>query len=79
MQYYRCKCGSCESWGSDGPPQCARCSKCGSNLATHPDFHHEPKEHDFSDTAAIGKDVIEVCRYCHRTRDQVAAKEESHD
>lgn len=47
MQYYRCKCGNSEAWGSDAPPRCSRCSKCGSDLATPPDEHSEPLPHEF--------------------------------
>lgn len=32
MRVYRCKCGACESFGSDSPARCVVCSKCGTTL-----------------------------------------------
>ena len=76
MIYRRCKCGEHEAYGSIPPPRCSRCEKCGSDLATSPDDHLEPLSHDFQpepvETDAGGA-VLSRCRYCHRTRKQIAA------
>ncbi len=47
MQYYRCKCGQSRSYGSMPPYPCKKCPDCGSNLSSHPDFHSEPKPHNW--------------------------------
>lgn len=75
MQYYRCKCGRKEAWGSMSPPLCSRCPDCGTNLATAPDIHGEPQDHDFSLVEKVETDqgdaTITRCRYCHRTRREI--------
>lgn len=75
MQYYRCKCGNREAHGSMPPYRCSKCSKCGSDLATHPDLHAEPVEHDFSSVETVKTDqgdaTITSCKYCYRTKEQV--------
>lgn len=47
MQYYRCKCGKSESWGSMPPRKCDGCPTCNTTLAPHPDYHKEPDPHEF--------------------------------
>lgn len=47
MRAWRCKCGNAFAFGSDAPQPCTRCSKCGSDLAGHPDHHREPIPHRF--------------------------------
>lgn len=47
MQYWRCKCGDTECWGSMPPAPCAYCDKCQSTLAQHPDYHEAPRPHVF--------------------------------
>jgi len=32
MQYYACKCGETESFGSSPPERCQGCRKCGTGL-----------------------------------------------
>lgn len=75
MQYYRCKCGASEAWGSMPPYACSKCSKCGSDLAQAPGLHGEPKDHDFSYVEKVQTDQGEMtrtrCQYCHRTRDEI--------
>jgi hypothetical protein len=57
------------------PYACSRCAECGSDLATHPDFHREPKPHDFSFIEKVrtdqGEATITCCRYCMRRRDEI--------
>lgn len=77
MKYYRCKCGHCESWSSMGVAQCAKCPKCGSDLAQHPDYHHEPAPHDFSLIEQVqtdeGPKPLTRCKFCLKTPAEVAA------
>jgi hypothetical protein len=47
MQYYRCKCGEAQAWGSMSPAPCRGCSKCNTTLETHPDYHRTPEPHQF--------------------------------
>lgn len=79
MQYYRCKCGHRESWGSLPPDRCQRCEKCGSDLAFSPESHREPIEHDFSAVNTVetddGPKLLTRCRYCYRTKAEVQASE----
>lgn len=67
MAYYQCKCGNVRAWGSMGPWPCQKCDKCGSDLAAHPDFHSDPKPHDFItdmvDTDS-GPQPFTRCRWC---------------
>lgn len=74
MMYYRCKCGFSTAWGSMPPYQCDRCPKCGSDLASHPDHHREPKPHDMQPTEVqtdAGPATLSRCRFCHRTQAQI--------
>lgn len=75
MQYYRCKCGKCEAWGSMPPYACSGCGDCGTTLDTHAEMHSMPKPHDFSEVEHIKVDQGEVtitrCRLCLRTRDEI--------
>lgn len=79
MQYYRCKCGNCEAWGSMPPYRCSQCKECNSDLAMHPDYHQEPVPHDFSSVDTIevdgGTATITRCRYCHNTQKQINKQE----
>ena len=76
MVYYRCKCGKHSSYGSMGPALCRRCDECGSDLATNPDLHREPKPHDWRveqvDTDN-GKQPRTYCRYCLKTKAEIEA------
>ena len=75
MQYQRCKCGAIQWFGSDPPPRCAACAKCGSGPGYSPTTHREPEPHDFSSVEKLQTDqgdaTITRCRYCHRTRAQI--------
>lgn len=75
MLYYRCKCGYSEAWGSMPPYQCHACPKCGSDLATGPNVHQEPKPHDFSHVTQVATDEgpkpLTRCRYCGCTQAEV--------
>lgn len=78
MQYYRCKCGKCEAWGSMSPYPCQGCGECGTTLETHPELHDKPKPHDFSDVETVKTDqgaaTITRCRWCQRRRDEIEAR-----
>ncbi len=66
MQYYRCKCGKMESWGSMPPNRCQGCPDCGTNLSTHPD-HHPPADHNWSANKVQTDDgpaTLTVCSWC---------------
>lgn len=75
MQYQRCKCGAVEWFGSDPPPLCAACYKCGSGPGASPTTHREPQPHDFTSVKTIrtdqGEATITRCRYCLKTRPQI--------
>lgn len=75
MQYYRCRCGKLESWGSMSPARCIGCANCGTNLAQHPDDHKAPVPHDFSSVQNVqtdeGEKTLTLCRYCHRSRTEI--------
>ena len=75
MQYYRCKCGKCEAWGSMPPYACSGRSECGTDLAMSPGLHRTPKPHDFSYVEKVQTDQGEMtrtrCRFCHRTKQEL--------
>jgi len=78
MQHYRCKYGNCESWGSDGPFPCDRCSKCGSDLAPAPFLHEDPKPHEFIQEMVEtdeGPKPLSMCKWCYRTKRQIEKEE----
>jgi hypothetical protein len=79
MQYFRCKCGNAVAWGSDYPFQCESCSKCGSNLATSPSCHVDPKPHEwYQESVATdnGPQPLTRCKYCYELKSTIE-KEES--
>jgi len=46
MQYYRCKCGKREFWGSGMvPAPCDGCDECGTTLTQNLDNHETPRAH----------------------------------
>lgn len=69
MQYYRCKCGESESWGSIGPRQCDRCEKCGTTLNQSPEGHKEPEPHEWVTqyNERTGK-PYEICINCMKKK-----------
>ena len=75
MRYQRCQCGACEWFGSDPPPLCDFCNKCGSGPGSSPTTHREPLPHDFASVETIQTDqgdaTITRCRYCRKTRQQI--------
>ena len=75
MRWYRCKCGSFTSFGSDSPAQCDYCPKCGSNLASSPSLHRDPLPHKFEYIEEVetdeGTKTLTSCIYCYRTRKQI--------
>ncbi len=78
MQYYRCKCGDSEAWCSDSPWPCARCKKCGSDLAGGPDLHRDPRPHEFLEYPVEtddGQATLSRCRWCMKTKKQIEAAE----
>ena len=66
MIYYRCKCGKSTAYGSYGPSRCLVCPECGSTLASHPDYHAEPIEHDWQPRfdERTGRPKARVCDRC---------------
>lgn len=78
MLYYRCKCGRHQAYGSMPPWPCTVCLKCGSNLATGPTAHHEPKQHVFIPVPVEtneGTRHLDRCQYCQRTRAEIQASD----
>ena len=47
MQYYRCKCGKCEAWGSLVPARCEGCDECGTTLDVSASLHTTPIPHTY--------------------------------
>ena len=48
MQYYRCKCGKHEYWGSGMvPAKCEGCEECNTTLEQNPENHRTPEAHDW--------------------------------
>lgn len=72
MRYYRCRCGKSVAWSTGGefPQACVVCEECGSTLASHPDYHAEPIEHEWEVRydQRTGKPFYEVCDRCGSTR-----------
>lgn len=67
MQYYRCKCGKSEIFGSDSPRPCDKCDECGSDFAQSPNYHREPQEHNWHKKKVEtddGEKTLTVCRWC---------------
>ena len=80
MQYWKCKCGSYEAWGSDSPPLCGKCSKCGgSALKDSEGNYREPLPHDFSMVSDVETDEglkpLTRCKYCYHTKKQLEKPE----
>ena len=74
MMFYRCKCGESTAYGSMPPYPCDSCSKCGSDLALHPDHHQEPKPHDMRPTTVAtdaGPAILTRCGWCGKTKAQI--------
>lgn len=74
MQYYRCRCGKAECYGSMGPTPCMGCDKCGTTLNQHPDFHKTPEPHSFVvtgvDTDEGVKDLT-ICKWCMKSKKEL--------
>lgn len=72
MQYYRCKCGMHEAWGSMPPARCTNCSECGSNLAVSPNSHTEPVPHEWvTRYDTITGIPYKICQWCNRKQEEV--------
>lgn len=70
MQYYRCKCGKSESWGSMPPKKCTSCPICNTTLARDPEGHRKPSEHNFVTKYDENTgEPYEVCSRCHIRKD----------
>ncbi len=76
MQYYRCKCGESTMFGSLSPLDCQGCDKCNTTLTQHPDYHEEPKPHDwmtrYNETTGI---PYEICSRCYERKNNETLKE----
>jgi hypothetical protein len=61
------------------PSACAKCAKCGSNLALSPGSHRDPSPHTFDLIQQVETDdgprQLTRCRYCHRTKAEVQKEE----
>ena len=71
MRYFRCKCGDAMAFGTDSPPLCSRCNKCGSDLSSHPDYHKEPQPHKMKKQSVLTDDnngFITRCVWCWQTK-----------
>lgn len=65
MQYYRCRCGLAEAWGSYAPYKCEGCNECKTTLEAYPELHTTPAEHTWMTKyhQDDGK-PYEVCKVC---------------
>jgi len=71
MQYYRCKCGKTESWGSMGPRKCQGCSECGTTLNQGPEYHKTPEPHEWvTRYSEITGKPYEVCINCMELKEE---------
>jgi len=55
---------------------CDRCRECGSNLATGPDLHEEPRPHQMIATKVetdSGEGTLTRCTWCGKTRKKIEA------
>lgn len=79
MQYYQCKCGETKAWTTMGVERCARCKKCGSDLAQGPNSHKEqPEPHKWITTKVEtdeGSASLTRCEYCHKTKTLIELEE----
>ena len=68
MYYSRCKCGACQSYGSDVRPDCNGCDKCQTTLATAPSLHRKVKPHNLEVRydRLTGKQDFRECTICWR-------------
>ena len=86
MKFYQCKCGAAQSWGSLSPNQCRRCATCGSDLATGPSLHRDPKPHAMrAEQVSLEIDeglmwgALTRCIWCRATLAAVQKKGEPHE
>ena len=81
MRAWQCECGKIKWFGTDNPPQCEFCEKCGTTVAGSPDCHKtERTPHEFYVTQIDtdeGPKPLSRCRYCHRTKAQIGLQIEA--
>lgn len=66
MQYYRCRCGAEEAYGSLRPYRCIGCSKCNTTLELHPRHHREPLAHDWEPELVRRQGQLFLTKRCAR-------------
>ena len=70
MRYSHCKCGKCESWGSDMTLlMCSVCPYCGTDYMGNP-----PTPHKWIITEVDkdeGMKSLTICAYCLKTKKQI--------
>lgn len=74
MQYYRCKCGKRQAWGSMGPSPCSGCLECNTTLEQYPSLHKEPKPHEMIATTVEtdeGEATLSRCKWCYRSKKEL--------
>lgn len=73
MQYYRCKCGTIETWSNDVPIyDCQGCTTCNTTIALTPLDHKVLIPHDFNKiryNENTGKPYT-VCTICGLNNEQ---------
>jgi hypothetical protein len=71
MLYYSCECGEEYWFGSDPPPKCAKCSKCGSGFGSDA-YRPAPVPHEFTMKEVVETDEGDKtrtrCKYCYKTK-----------
>lgn len=67
MQYYRCKCGKAEYWGSGMvPAKCQGCDKCKTTYARGPEGHKEIAPHEWAEKTVIEEGKTSDESYCKK-------------
>ncbi len=79
MRMWRCRCGEHRAYGSDPPPRCSKCERCGSGLGGSPLSTFEVAPHLMVPTQVEtdeGKKTLTRCMYCHETKSQIEQRNE---
>ncbi len=74
MQSWECKCGNVQCWGSDPPPKCLECAKCGTAPKGTGGEFARAAPHQFKAYPVAtdeGPRVLSRCAYCHHTQAQI--------
>ena len=72
MQYWKCKCGKSEFYGSGmGPSPCQECPDCHTTVSQSPEGHKRAVPHEFNVHQVEtdeGMKPLSRCRWCLKTK-----------